>query len=278
MFFKGGGAPNNLYAVYENATENGLTQSAGNSTTSAALTTTALTSGETTFIQFLIGDSTGANAGVSAYTGTNAKNEMLNPYDGLCYKFKDPYVGANGGAGSYPGRTGDKLITAGKFARNITHGACFGGATSRDHSKLGAFNHRTIAALMYARKYGWPLSGSADTWRMAVIYQIGINDAYMGHSASLWTTNAQSCFQSLRDYGFQGKIFVAKTTMLGNVVNSSIQAAQLAIVDNTKGIYLGADEDSLTGSTNRQPDGIHFTDVGNDARGNLWKTIFTAAY
>jgi hypothetical protein len=279
MFFSTAAAASNPYAIYENAPQNGGgAEVAGFSNTSGRTsTTTLLTSGETTLIQLLVGDSTAANSGVSAYSPVNTKNENLNPYNGLNYRYADPYLGASGGAGSYPGRTADKLITAGKFARVITIGSAIGGSTSRDHSKLGAFNHRTIAALMYARKYGWPVSGAADSWRMAVIYQLGINDNYMGLGASQLTTNALSCFQSLRDYGFQGKIFVAKSTMVANAVNSGIQAAQVALVNNPNGIYAGADMDSLTGA-NRQADGIHFSDVGNDALAGLWQAIFAAEY
>jgi hypothetical protein len=113
---------------------------------------------------------------------------------------------------------------------------------------------------------------------MAVIYALGTNDNALGISGANYTANAKSCFQSLRDYGFQGKIFVAKTTMLTNAVSGTLQTAQAGLIDNPNGIYLGADVDSLTGGTNRQADGTHLTTTGNDSLATLWKAIYDANY
>jgi hypothetical protein len=275
-----GGAGTNPLTIFENAPQNGsgVNLVGVSDPTGYTSAPTALTSGETTLIQLIIGDSKGSNSGQSAYTSTHTKSEMLNIYSGLNYQYKDPYLGPSTGPGSYPGTTADQLITAGKFSRVISIGAAMGGCTSHDYSKSGAFNHRARVALLYARALGWPVAtGAADTWRMAVIYALGTNDNALGLSAS-YSANAQSCFDSLRDYGFGGKIFVAKSSMLTNAVNSTIQAAQAALVNNPAGIYVGADEDSLTGATNRVADGTHLTSTGEVNLASLWANIFVAQY
>lgn len=239
---------------------------------------TSLTAGETTLIVLMIGDSVIANPAPSAYSVVNSKVENFNPYDGLNYRYRDPVIGASNGVGSWGGRLGDKLINAGKFSRVIVMDPSVGGTTSGDQSKTGAFSQRYLASLWWARKYGWPISGSSGTWRFAVIYETGVNDGALSVSQGTFTTNAQSCFQQLRDYGCTADVFVAKHTLLTNAVNSAIQAAQAAVIDNPNGIYLGADRDSLTGITYNQADGTHPNDNGCDALAGLWSTIFQAHY
>src|SRR5438876_2568636 len=176
--FGAGGAGTNQFAIYENPPQNGGgTELAGFSdTTGRTSASTSLTSSETTLIQIVIGDSVSSNSSAAAYTVTNTKNENFNIYNGLNYRYADPYLGPSTGPGSYPGSIADQLINAGKFSRVISVGCAMGGTTSKDWSKQGAFNHRLRAALLYARKLGWPMTGSNDTWRMAVIYALGIND------------------------------------------------------------------------------------------------------
>jgi hypothetical protein len=64
--------------------------------------------------------------------------------------------------------------------------------------------------------------------------------------------------------------------MTANVVNSTIQAAQAAVVDNVL-VFAGANTDSLTGGTNRS-DGTHLSNVGGQSNANLWATIIEGHY
>jgi hypothetical protein len=151
-----------------------------------------------------------------------------------------------------------------------------GGATSYDFSKAGAFSHRIVKSLLNCRRLGYPLSGSGDSgnWKMACIHSFGPNDQARilagdpNYSAAAYTANSQSCFSLLRDYGYQGKIFVPKNTMLANAVSTALPGAQAAIIDNSKGIYLGS-----------APDGTHPTGtMVTAAMAPDWNTVINANY
>lgn len=280
---KAGGAGTNPFQINENGTQNGggVVLNGNNSIGGkTARGSNLLTNGEKTLVLLVIGDSISSNS-CPAYTVTNTtKNDNLNHYDGVVYQYADPYLGPSSGPGSYPGIIADQLINATKFARQITIGCAMGGATSYDFSKYGGFSHRIIAALLYCRRYGYPLSGSGNSgnWAMACIHAFGTNDGILGYSAAGYTNYANSGIQLLRDYGYSGKVFIPRMTLANNVTNATIQGAQAALVNNPLGIYLGADADSLTGPTNRGGDGTHPTATGANNLASLWANIFVANY
>jgi lysophospholipase L1-like esterase len=265
-FLRKGGAGGNPFQIFENPTSNsgGGIILGNNSISGKTVRPTALNAAEKTLIMLVIGDSISSNAQPSAYTPTNPlKNDNLNHYDGVVYNYSDPYLGPQTGAGSYSGTIADNLITSGKFARQITIGCAGGGASSIDWAKNGAWGHRLIASLLYCRRYGYPLSGVNGNWAMTVLYMLGTNDGTLGLSAAAYATNANSCFQLLKDYGYTGKIGVPTTmTMANNAVNATIQGAQSALISAPNGIYSVGNIDSLTGSTNRIADGTHMTAAG----------------
>ena len=59
---------------------------------------------------------------------------------------------------------------------------------------------------------------------------------------------------------------------------ATIRAAQAACVNNGALRYAGPDLDTLTGGTNLQADGTHFTDTGNTSAATLWKTALDVVF
>lgn len=280
-----GGAGTNPLQLFENAGSHGLGLVLNGNNSTGGKTqrgSDLLTSGEKTHILLVIGDSISANSAAAAYTVINtSKNDNLNIYDGHLYAYSDPWLGPSTGPGSWPGKTGDDIISDGsKFVRTIAIGCSMGGATSFDYSREGTFSHRVIAALLYCIRLGYPVSGSGDggNWKMTCIWALGTNDNALGYTGAQWTAYTNSGIDFLRDYGFKGKILVPKMTLLNGVVSTSIQNAQDAIVDNSKGIYQGSNFDSLTGVTYRAGDGTHFSATGNTTAGGMVKTSIHSLY
>ncbi len=282
FFARHGGGGTNPFTINENGTQSGGgvvingNNSIGGKTPRGS---NLLTPGEKSLVLLVIGDSISSNSCFSAYTVTNtAKNDNLNHYDGVVYQYADPYLGPSTGPGSYPGAIADALINNGRFARVVTIGCAMGGATSYDWSKFGGFAHRIVASLLYCRRYGYPLSGSGNggNWSMAVIHALGTNDSALSYSAGAYTALSNSCFSMLRDYGFQGKIFVPEMTVVNNVANPTLQAAQAAIINPSLGILLGMNVDQYTGGTYRQVDGTHPTNALVAQMANSWATILIA--
>jgi hypothetical protein len=80
----------------------------------------------------------------------------------------------------------------------------------------------------------------------------------------------------IRALGCNAPIFVAKETWnYPKGIDTNLQAAQSGLLDSSKGIYVGADMDSLLGTPYRNTaQGAHMSDTGNDALAGLWNTIF----
>jgi hypothetical protein len=283
--FRGGGMSSHNFVLYEDsASANGGGIPAVTVSSEVGLSaggSIALTPGEATLIQLYIGDSISSNSGASAYVPTNTKNEMHNPHTGSLWRYKDPHVGVSTGPGSYPGRVADKLIDASEFTRMITMNTSIGGAASSDYAKSGPFNHRVRVALMWARSFGWPVAAPISTWRFAVIYACGTNDNALGISQAAFEANALSCFDTIRDFGCNAPIFINKCSLLANDgdVDTGIQAAQDALINNGLGRYAGFNMDSLTTTTNRQSGNYpHLTNTGNDALATGIKDILAAHF
>jgi hypothetical protein len=254
----------------------------------ASSTGTALTGGEKTLIHLVIGDSIASNS-CPAYTVTNpTKNDNLNYYvnPATMWQYKDPYLCPSTGPGSWPGIAADDLISDGtKFSRVISIGCAMGGATSYDWSKSGPQSHKIIAALIYCRRYGYPLSGTVGVASMAVSLALGTNDGILGYSGTGYTNYTQSTIQLLRDYGFKGKIFIPIMTKNASGVVTALQTAQAALVNTAAvtygsdgtwsgGVYAGPNVESIT----RGGDNIHPDAAGAIDLAGRWKTTFLANY
>jgi hypothetical protein len=270
----------NHTAVYDQsvAQNGGTTVLPGvSSTAGRTLSTTLLQSGQSTFIMLVVGDSISANSGPSIYTATHTLTENFNIYDGLCYRYQDPVLGASTGSGSYPAMIIDKLLDSGRFARGIVFDPAIGGTTSRDWSASGPFNQRAQAALWWMKSLRWPINGSADAWRFAIVYVLGTNDNAVGTSQSVFTANGNSFIQSVRGIGCTADIFVATSTLLNNAISTAIQSAQADMISTSAGIFALGNMDSLTG-VNRQSDSTHLSTTGEGNWASICNTTFLNHY
>jgi hypothetical protein len=235
-----------------------------------------------TGVFILAGQSLIANEGVTTYTPTNTAACLnLNIYDGVVYQLKDPTLGTTGTAGSYIGRLCDKLVNAGKYTKVLMVPIAIGGTTvgqwtsGGEAGLMGAggnsgwFSHRLIVALNRVRQQGLTPT--------AVLWDQGTQDAANGTTSVNYQTRFNNLVTTMQGSSYTGKWAIAKDTMVANVVSATIQAAQAAVVNGTT-VYAGADIDSLTGGTNRQADGTHLTDTGNDSAATLWSTMIQATF
>lgn len=283
MIIRGGGAGTNPFQIFENGSSNGGGVVLNGNNTTAGKTqrgADTLTIGEKTIVMLIIGTSIESNS-CPAYTVINTtKNDNLNIYDGHLWQYADPYLGPSTGPGSYPGSIADALLTDGtKFNRSVAIGCAMGGATSKDFAREGTFAHRLIAALLYCKKNGYPLSGSGDggNWKMTCIHSFGPNDIAQSYTTTEYTNYSNSCFNLLRDYGYTGRIYVPTNTCLAGATNSGFATAQSALIDNSKGIYGGINMDSYITGTYRS-DGTHLTTTGVSSIRNDWKVKWLADY
>ncbi len=261
----GGGAPN-LYSIYETAGEEGYANTTGRTTESAALV-----GGEATGIFIILGQSLTANNGASNYTPTNAeKSQEISIFDGLCYRLKDPALGASGGTGGYISRLADALITAGLFQRVIMIPCGVGGSSVLRWTPAGDLNHKLRVAYLRARSLGYTVSG--------VLWGQGEADVQAGTSKATYKARFDEMADSIRALGCTAPWFVAQETYLSGVTNSTIRDAQSELVGtrtlpsgNSITVYAGPDLDTL-GGANRQGDDIHLSDTGNANAAAAWVT------
>lgn len=228
----------------------------------------ALTSGETTGVFIIVGESTAANCVDSTYGAVlQAKNHNFCIYNGGCYRSAEPLLGTNISGfvfiGHWALKLADDLISGGKYARIILVPVAIGGTLASDWaSTTGAFpGHR---AAVTANRLS-----SAGLTPTAILQILGANDCNAGTSQSSYAASQAIAIQNWRDAGVTCPYFVAKSTWFNGTVSAGIQAAQLAIVDGIT-IFAGPNCDAFDG-TNRY-DNTHWNATGRNAVANAWKT------
>jgi hypothetical protein len=271
--FGGGVAPSNIYAINDNVSDQAGGGSIPGFQNIAGYTPVSGTITGSTFVLVAIGQSIGTNRAPTPYTPVNALVQNLNPYDGLIYTAKDPLLGPNNTGGNYNTRLADKLITDGKFPRVIIVPVPIGGTSVLDWTPAGVMNQRLRAACLWIRSYGW--IGNANV-KFGVIYDQGQADVTLGTGSALWQSRYAQVKASFVALGCYFDWFVPIDTMITNVTDPTIQAAQAAVVGGRT--FAAWNTDSLTGGTNRQADGIHLSDVGSASNAALAATIIEAHY
>jgi len=277
--FGGGASMPDPFLMGENYRPDGWNNNRGYSDVNAkTMRLTPINAQERTLILITSGQSNMASVGPSSYTPTNAsKIDNLNIYDGAIYASADPLLGqtyAPGyGVGSIPPRIADKLITNNKFDRVILVPVASGGSSIAMWVSGGPLYMRHCVAMHRLAARGIVPRMSGVTF--ALVWGQGESDS--GTAQSTYQTQFGQIVTKLKNCPnlssqFNGRIFVTKQTMITNVVNATVQAAQAALVDNVS-IFSGGDIDALTGATNRQVDGTHLNATG---QANAATTIYDA--
>jgi Carbohydrate esterase, sialic acid-specific acetylesterase len=252
-------------------------------TSGLAFRSLTVNTGIRNLIAITVGQSLGTAIAPTAYTPTNASAiDNINVYDGAIYEAKDPLLGCStdsGVAGSGPGnpflRMADNLITAGLFDRVILVPLSIGGTLATDW-QTGFASNRIQAALSRLNARGI-VAGTNVT--IVILVMHGESDALAGTSGSAYTASWNAIIAKSRASGFSGTWFFAEESYTGSV-NTTIQTAQLALVNHGSGVWLGPVIDSFVGSVCgpganaacRLADNTHETDAGSYSMAAAWQT------
>lgn len=213
-----------------------------------------------------LGQSNITNSVNADYTPTQSNSFILNVYDGLVYKTKEPLLGCNAytpGNSNMASRLADKLIAAGKSSVIIA-AIGVGNTSAADWAYGGGCNNR-IPHLALALQ-------AAGLKATRILLQNGENESVYG--ATGMADNIRSIVQTFRDFGIDAPFYVAKATNLSGTYRTETRQAQTDVLSDTLGIYAGPDTDTLDTSY-RQSDGIHFNATGSDAQAALWQAVLS---
>jgi hypothetical protein len=212
-----------------------------------------------TLVLIIAGQSNAANVVPTRVAPTNGSViDQMNLYDGAIYSVAGNLVGCSNddSHGNMNPQIADKFISGGQFDRVILADVSISTTTIAQWA-TGPLSTRIPAILRRLAARG--ITPASTNVTFAFLWEQGESD----------TGTAQAAYQSafntivstqLTPNGFSGRIFVAEETMLSSTVNATIQAAQVALVDNTT-IWSAGNLDALTGA-NRQGDGTHWSDTG----------------
>jgi Carbohydrate esterase, sialic acid-specific acetylesterase len=218
-----------------------------------------LNSGEATKIFIGLGQSNIANSGQTGYTPTNStKVDNFDIGSGGVWNAVDPLLGAGinvgVGFGNWLTRFGDKLITAGACARIILVPGAIGQSSVTDWIAGGIFNQRMVVAIRRLQAAG--LTPDAIFWDQG--------ESDHGMAEATYVSNLQSIIDQSRSLlGFTVPWFVNVATFFFGATDSTIAAAQMAIVNGTN-VFQGANSDNYITSTYRY-NVHHLTAAGAEA-------------
>ena len=213
----------------------------------------------------IIGQSNGGNHGETPFAAAEAVFNF-NPFDGLCYRARDPLLGATGEGGSPWCLLGDALIRDG-FARSILLcPLCVGGATVGEWAPGGPYNHRMRYGIARLREAGFEPSH--------VLWHQGEADAFYGTSAEAYARAFGELVASLRDLHITAPIHVAIASYFAVPAGYSdtqavIREALRSVIDPNNGILPGPDTDLITDRF----DGCHMGRNGLRDHARSWQTV-----
>lgn len=217
-----------------------------------------------TGVFIIAGQSNCSNYVNAYYNPTNAGAvDNLNIYDGGMYRASEPLLGCSNTGGNLFTRMADKLVTGGYYDRVILIPVGLGGTSAQQWDTL--LYRRAISGGRRAAALG--INVSAILWMQGESEYLTTQSEYTSMLTSIMGKVAAS--------GVTAPWVIGKCTDVGGIPKPAIQAAQLAIVNNTT-IFQGADTDALTGSTYRY-DGTHLNAAGAEAAAELWKSAVISA-
>jgi hypothetical protein len=212
-----------------------------------------------------LGQSNAANSGETRHVpGGGVYN--FNFLDGKCYEAKDPLLGASGTGGSVWTRLADKLVDSGEYDTVVLVPLAVGSSSVVDWAPAGKYASRVTMGADAVASVGLKISH--------VLWHQGELDASRGMSADAYVGHLNSVIVALRDQGVDAPFFVAIATLCNRFVNKNIAGAQMAIVDQKKGIFPGPNTDLLDRLIDRY-DYCHLSDVGLEKHGAMWLDAIT---
>lgn len=233
---------------------------------SKTIRSSVLDTGVRNLILIIGGQSNACAVATTSYTPTNASViDNFNIYDGANYNAAGVLLGScwlntqlGGNAlGHIGGRIADKFITNGIFDRVIIVPYAIGGTGITDWGIVGGVrgplygNHAVVIKRLAARGI---VPGTNVTF--AHLWMQGESDG--ATSQANYQAGYGTVVAALNAAGFSGRFFVAQQTRVTGTNNSTVRAAQAAVVDNAT-IFSAGDIDAIT--TGRYADGAHLDDA-----------------
>lgn len=236
------------------------------------------------------GQSTNNNSVNATASPANASKifNLSIGHRGACFIAKEPLLSSDLAVGHNGMYLADKIITDGVCDQVVLINMAIGGSYVMDHSPTGGFNTTggaiTVGELAY--RVGLTarcIANAGLSARKTIIdWQQGEWDSDSGGTTQAdYTASLNSYIAECKKVGLlrTGNVmFVNQCTRIAETTGNRnpIRAAQVAVVDGVL-VRAGADSDSLTGGTNRQVDGQHFTAAGSTALAAL-KAVGTENY
>ena len=220
---------------------------------------------QSAFVVLAIGQSNAANF---VNTPTRSGPEVLNFYDGKCYRAEDPMLGANGGGGSPWPRLGDKLAEkTGRKIVFVTH--AIGGTTVKEwlENSFDMFDY-SVSQLRALSRAGL----SVDV----VLWQQGEADGAGNTGKEAYAKALTALIARYRSQVTSAPWIVAIVSRLGNETNVNVRAAQRQVIAGDPKVHEGPDTDKIWGEFNRY-DGAHFNANGARQVADAWLKAIEAA-
>jgi len=221
-------------------------------------------------VLLIIGQSNGGNHGDTQFAAAEAVFNF-NPFDGLCYRARDPLLGPTGEGGTPWCLMSDGLIRDGVAHSILLCPLNVGGATVGEWAPGGPYHHRLSYAVARLRQAGF-----APT---RVLWHQGEADALYGTSKEHYIRSFRALVGSVRALDIAAPIYVAIASYFAvpegyAAAQAVIRGAQFAVIDAGNGIFIGPDTDRIADRF----DGCHMGRQGLIDHARAWQAVLTAPF
>ena len=208
-----------------------------------------------------LGQSNAANFGEVRFAPRPAVDNF-NPFDGRCYRARDPLLGTDGRGGSPWSRLGDLLVATGRVKRILIVPIAVGGSSIERWAPDGDLHPRI-------RRVKTMLD-DAGVGVTHVLWHQGESDA-RATSGQEYAERFGQLLASLREVGLDAPVYAAVATWCGGVRPKAeeIRAAQESLPRRFEGVFPGPDTDQLDRFSLRH-EICHFSEEGLKAHAALW--------
>lgn len=206
------------------------------------------------------GDSNAANYGQLPIAPRDAVFNF-DPFDGRCYRARDPLLGPDGNGGSVWTRLGDLLVSRKLYDQVLIVPIAVSGSALRRWTPGGDLHGRIVDAKLRLHAAGLRITH--------VLWHQGERDAALDTPAAEYTAQFGAFLSGLRELGIDAPVYAAVATACGGPGHDALRSAQRALPERYPELKPGPDTDALDRLEHRH-DACHFSDTGLDAHARLW--------
>ena len=202
-----------------------------------------------------IGQSNSANSGEYRYSHSELP-DVLNWYDGKCFKAQSPLLGASGINGEWISKTAQNLVDKGIYQKIVVISLGIGASQVASWAKEGIFNQRLIEQLKAL---------SADYIITDIIWHQGETDLGVGVGQDQYFNSFRSLKKTINAQGIDAPLFISIASYCnGSDYPNNITSAQNQLASELNGVFLGVNTDKIVSSSMRFDD-CHFNKQGQEA-------------